>query len=134
MFETKDLRRKVKTRTLQKPKSAAPREFQMCLGEVRCRAEGLATRPIAKFHGDFRLDDRASRATIQQGLPVGGWLRFILPKVSVEQFLAAKKTVYFEDVNGKGYSEDMPNMNKQTRPGKTPGSGDSPFLFPGTPY
>src|ERR1700677_3100290 len=36
----------VKIRTLHTPKDSAPREFQSCLSEVRCRAQRLATRPL----------------------------------------------------------------------------------------
>ncbi len=128
------------------PSAATGWAFSARLGEISIDKIGPSTivdgftihddgKIVAKFHGDFRLEDRTSRSAVQQGLPVGGWLRFIVPGISADKLMAAQKTLYFNDVDEHTYSVDMGILNKEMRhPGAFPGSGDSPFLFPGAPY
>ena len=83
---------------------------------------------LAKFNASDRLEDKTSIAAIQRGLPVAGWLRFVLPGMTTAQFGDAEKTLYFNDVNDKEYSVSFVHLGERlSAPVYIPGSGDNPF-------
>ncbi len=62
-------------------------------------------------------------------------MRFQVPGLNADQFAAARKVLYYKDVNDNEYSADLGTLDRKLhRLGYFPGSGDSPFMFPGSPY
>jgi hypothetical protein len=88
---------------------------------------------VAKFEGDFRLEDRTSRAAIMPGVPIGGWLRFIFPDISQDKLVGAQIALHFQDVDENQYSVPIElkpyKLGASTNPSKTPNSGDNPFIL-----
>jgi len=84
---------------------------------------------IAVFHANNRLEEKTYTNAIQQGIPVRGWLRFVLPRITNAQFDKAEKTLHFLDANDVEYSTKWIRLPELSKPQYYPGSGDNPFVI-----
>jgi hypothetical protein len=86
-----------------------------------------AGRPVARFHGSFRLEERAMKP-IERGQLMGGWLRFVIRGVKQAQLRDAQGTLFFNDVYDHAFTAEFNKLPEIRNPQVYPGSGDSPFM------